>query len=455
MSAARGGIKSNPDLLSVSFNQDASCIATGTRKGYTITNCDPFGKVYGRSEGATSIVEMLFCTSLVALVGAGDRPNSSTRRLQIVNTKRQSTICELTFPTTILAVKLNRRRLVVVLEEKIYIYDISNMKLLHELETSSNPQAICALSPSSENSYLAYPSPRPSPSTPLSSTPPASSSHSSASSGGLLPSNTGDILLFDAVSLSVTNIIQAHKSPVAHVALNSTGTLLATASDKGTVIRVFSVPNGDRLHEFRRGSYPARIYSIAFNAVSSLLCVSSDTETVHIFKLTSGAGKRGGKNGAGPMVAGGPDWGEERDRFGSPSNGGGSDAGSSMGGYEGLIESKKRENQGVSGTFRRKSLSLTGKLAGSVVGSVGGFLPGAVTGMWDPQRDFAYLKIPTGGVKSVVALSGSSPQVMVVTSEGVFYSYAIDLEHGGECVLQKSYSLLDGLGDESGSPMGD
>lgn len=38
-------------------------------------------------DGATSIVEMLFCTSLVALVGAGDRPNSSTRRLQIVNTK--------------------------------------------------------------------------------------------------------------------------------------------------------------------------------------------------------------------------------------------------------------------------------------------------------------------------------------------------------------------------------
>lgn len=92
-SAARGGIKSNPDLLSVSFNQDSTCIATGTRRGYTITNCDPFGKVYGRSDGATSIVEMLFCTSLVALVGAGDRPASSTRRLQIVNTKVGPSFC--------------------------------------------------------------------------------------------------------------------------------------------------------------------------------------------------------------------------------------------------------------------------------------------------------------------------------------------------------------------------
>lgn len=53
--------------------------------------------------------------------------------------QRKSTICELTFPTTILGVKLNRKRLVVVLEERIYVYDISNMKLLHEIETSANP----------------------------------------------------------------------------------------------------------------------------------------------------------------------------------------------------------------------------------------------------------------------------------------------------------------------------
>jgi len=48
-------------------------------------------------DGATSIVEMLFCTSLVALVGAGDRPSSSTRRLQIVNTKVRFTLPSL-FP---------------------------------------------------------------------------------------------------------------------------------------------------------------------------------------------------------------------------------------------------------------------------------------------------------------------------------------------------------------------
>jgi hypothetical protein len=48
-------------------------------------------------------------------------------------------ICELLFPSTILSVKMNRKTLVVVLEVEIYIYDISNMKLLHVIETSPNP----------------------------------------------------------------------------------------------------------------------------------------------------------------------------------------------------------------------------------------------------------------------------------------------------------------------------
>lgn len=39
-------------------------------------------------QGATGIVEMLFCTSLVALVGSAEsQASNSPRKLQIVNTK--------------------------------------------------------------------------------------------------------------------------------------------------------------------------------------------------------------------------------------------------------------------------------------------------------------------------------------------------------------------------------
>lgn len=80
--------KASQDLLSVSFNQDGSCLSVGTRRGYSIANVEPFGKVYTKSDGPCSIVEMLFCTSLVAVVGTADsQPSSSPRKLKIINTK--------------------------------------------------------------------------------------------------------------------------------------------------------------------------------------------------------------------------------------------------------------------------------------------------------------------------------------------------------------------------------
>ncbi|KAG8777009.1 autophagy protein, partial [Serendipita sp. 397] len=270
----------NSNMLFANFNQDFTCISVGTRKGYSITNCDPFGRVYTQNDGARGIVEMLFCTSLIALVGAADQPQSSPRKLQIVNTKRGSTICELLFPSSILAVKLNRKTLVIVLETEIYIYDISNMKLLHVIETAPNPEAICALSPSSENSYLAYPSTVPSPSL----------ASGSASTSSAAASQTGDVLIFSTTTKTVANVIQAHKAPISFLAINSTGTMLATSSDKGTVIRVWSLPGAEKLYQLRRGTSQASIHSITFNSMSTLLAVSSGHETVHIFKL----GQRGG-----------------------------------------------------------------------------------------------------------------------------------------------------------------
>lgn len=160
-----GTHKSSSSLLAVSFNQDASCLSVGTRKGYSIWNTEPHGRVFSKNVGPTGIVEMLFCTSLVALVGTGEQapPGATTaagatgrqgvaspRKVQVVNSNRQSTICELLFPSSVLGVKLNRKRLVVLLEEEIYIYDISNMKLLHTIETSPNPQGTSA--PSLESS---------------------------------------------------------------------------------------------------------------------------------------------------------------------------------------------------------------------------------------------------------------------------------------------------------------
>ena len=49
-------------------------------------------------------------------------------------------ICKLLFRSSILAVKLNWKTLVIVLEIKIYIYNILNMKLIHIIDTMPTPE---------------------------------------------------------------------------------------------------------------------------------------------------------------------------------------------------------------------------------------------------------------------------------------------------------------------------
>ncbi|THH10620.1 hypothetical protein EW145_g1196 [Phellinidium pouzarii] len=414
-------------MLFANFNQDFSCISVGTKKGYSITNCDPFGRVYTMNDGARGIVEMLFCTSLIALVGAADQPQSSPRKLQIVNTKRQSMICELLFPSSILAVKLNRKTLVVVLENEIYIYDISNMRLMHVIETTPNPEAVCALSPSADSSFLAYPSPVPSPTSPLSQQPAA------AAQPPATAQQSGDVILFSTRSLTVANVIQAHKAPISFLSINSTGTMLATASDKGTVIRVWNIPGSEKLYQFRRGTREARIYSMNFNVMSTLLAVSSAHDTVHIFRLGTQKPSGSSPNGKAPPLSPSPSIDSHDGTQGME------------GGYEAYIDGKKKSG-GVSQVLRRRSMKLTK----NITSSVGGYLPNTLTEMWEPHRDFAFLKLPVSGARCVVALSGTMPHVMVISSEGYFYSYNIDLENGGECSLMKQYSLLDSSDESTG-----
>lgn len=307
--------------------------------------------------------------------------------------------------------------------------------------------AICALSPSSENCYLAYPLPQKA--IPSSFAPP---SHSPPGPPGAthIPPTSGDVLLFDALKLEAINVVEAHRSPLSCITINNTGTLLATASDKGTIIRVFSIPSARKLYQFRRGSLPSRIYSMSFNTTSSLLCVSSATDTVHVFKLSGPSPPRNdGDNNTMSSAS------SHSKREGSASPGSDSQLDLTRStSYDGesTSPSSRKHNGTLFGMIRRTSQNV----GTSVAASVGAYLPTAVSEMWEPARDFAWLKIPktppsvqggalggfsTAPLRSVVAMSSNSPQVMVVTNEGHFYVYSIDLEKGGEGNLVKVYEV--------------
>lgn len=72
-------------------------------------------------------------------------------------------------------------------------------------------------------------------------------------------------------------------SAVTAICLNMDGSLVATASEKGQVIRIFKTENGLKVQELRRGTDKAIILGIAFDPVSKWISCSSVTGTIHVF----------------------------------------------------------------------------------------------------------------------------------------------------------------------------
>lgn len=528
--------ESLPVINFINFNQTGTCISMGTSLGFEIYNCDPFGKFYSEDSGGYGIVEMLFSTSLLAVVGIGDQPAMSPRRLRIINTKKHSVICEVTFPTSILSVKMNKSRLAVLLKEQIYIYDISNMRLLHTIETISNPHGIVALSPSTDNSYLVYPSPpkvinseikqnvttnninvstggtRPTGDVGQTGTDAKEADAGTDNNSNAIPSGNnmyspgksgittadkpqnvkndnniiknGDVILFNMKTLQPTMVIEAHKGEIAALALSFDGTLLATASEKGTIIRVFNVETGVKMYQFRRGTYPTKIHSMCFNSDNQFLAVTCSSKTIHIFKL--------GKN----QVIG---EGHESDNSNVDEEG--SDVASAAtrnadhsdeeihGDPEteaALLEAEsndmvllERSREPYVDASRRTVARMirksSQKFSRQAARTLEQIFPIKVSSLLEPSRHFASLKLPldsNSGVKSMTSIgelievdtseypelfdlseesqsirsnhSGSLVKMLpirVITSEGYLYNYVLDPERGGDCLLLSQYSL--------------
>nr|DAD38560.1 TPA_asm: hypothetical protein HUJ06_012882 [Nelumbo nucifera] len=245
------------ELLSVSWNQDYGCFAAGTSHGFRIYNCDPFKETFRRDlkSGGFGIVEMLFRCNILALVGGGANPQYPPNKVMIWDDHQSRCIGEFSFRSEVRAVRLRRDCIVVVLEHKIYVYSFMDLKLLHQIETLANPRGLCCLSHHSNTSVLACP--------------------------GL---HRGQVRI-EHFGLKVTKLINAHDNHIACLTLTMDGLLLATASTKGTLIRIFNTMDGTRLQEVRRGVDKAEIYSIALSPNVQWLAVSSDKGTVHIFSL--------------------------------------------------------------------------------------------------------------------------------------------------------------------------
>lgn len=251
---------SSHPILCASFNQDNSCFAIGTRDGFKIFDCNTGKLLYEQVIGAFFIVEMLYKSSLLAIVGAGEQPSLSPRRLCLFNTVSGTALRELNFLTSILAVRVSRKRLIVVLQEQSYIYDANSLEIKRIIDTVPNLKGLSAFSASSENPYLALPA----------------------------SVMKGSVLVYNVIDLQSHCEIHAHRSPLAALAFSSNGMYIATASEQGTIIRVHLISEATKSYSFRRGTYPSTIFSLSFGPSADrpdILLATSSSGSLHIFPL--------------------------------------------------------------------------------------------------------------------------------------------------------------------------
>ncbi|CAL8108649.1 unnamed protein product [Calicophoron daubneyi] len=443
----------NLPILFVDFNQDYTSIQVGTKSGYSLLSTvgDQIVETFSTTGDPVCIVGRLFNRSLVVSVSQNDM-----RKLLVSHSRINTLICHYRYTLTILAVKMNHQRLVVCVEDGIFIHNIRDMQMLHKIEeTPPNRNGVLALSACEENCYLAYPG-----------------SH-----------RVGTVFIFDAISFQNVTSIAAHDGLLAALAFNANATLLATASEKGTVIRVFSIPQGDKVAEFRRGlTRCVSICCLTFSMNNQYLVAASHTETVHVFKLESHSSN---KNSDNPHLL-------QYSRQRTSSSGSAASQNCSVDDPE-SVTSEDTHSIGGGAAVRGSPLSSglqdgSGSSSGSIVGSwssgiVGwmgstlkaysSYLPHQVSEIISQDRSFAYAHLPTGPASSFWPTSGSAssagdassplppssqpvglhkvaaviyyqnqPRLIVAGLDGLVHTFAIDQINGGEAALLRTQRLL-------------
>mmetsp|Transcript_33423 Transcript_33423/g.92342 ORF Transcript_33423/g.92342 Transcript_33423/m.92342 type:complete len:471 (-) Transcript_33423:225-1637(-) len=269
---ASGGPLGNVYLLSYAFNQDHSCFVCGTTAGFRVFKAAPVEEVHRREtppalqHKSVVLIAMLFKTNIFAMVTVSedDPSNSGLNKVHIWDDQRQKIVGELRCRNEVKGVALRRDIIAMICEYNIYVYTCSKLEVICTLPTIANSRGLCALAPAGDPWILCCP---------------------------VLPK--GAVKVQVGQDDQRTHVFVAHQTGLAAMSLNETGSLIATASETGTVVKVFKLSDGQLLYRLRRGAGSADIHCLAFRS-DRFLAVASSSSTVHIFKLDPDTGIREG-----------------------------------------------------------------------------------------------------------------------------------------------------------------
>ena len=300
-------------------------------------------------EGEIAMVIMLYRTNILALVGSDNNMSHKRSKLIIWDDSQKRPLSELKFNQNIMNIKLRKDKIIVVCRDKIYVFNLSTFKNIDIIETGDNSHGIVGVSYEPEQTLLAY------------------------------PDKKRGLVRIKNYEKSIVYHISAHENNIAYITLSYDGKLLATASEKGTLIRVFNTENGNILQEIRRGKNKADIKYICFEPNYKFIAATSNKGTIHIWSLAN------------------------------------------------TLKILNKNTEEETKIIENKTSGLK-------------WLPNFLGGeFFNSEWSFAQVRITDN--KSICCF-GADNTVIVVSTEGKYYKAQIDIEKGGECKIIQEEDLI-------------
>lgn len=273
-----------PAVLNVSFSDDRKAFTAALENGfkvYTTSDCEL--RDSRDTEDGIAIAAMLDTTRYFGLVGGGRQPkydpsevsssfciSSNTACLTLGqwilwDQRTQQPVLSQGWSNPVLRLHINKNHFLVAFRKSVMLYTNPNKtnaapQSLATHKTASNPYGLCCLG----MRYMTF--------------------------LGQSPGQVWIVELPRGGRKGDIGIIPAHDGALRQLCLSTDEQFIATASEKGTIIRVFSTLTNTKVAEFRRGIDPAIIFGLDFSPSSAMLAATGDKGTLHIFELATAPG---------------------------------------------------------------------------------------------------------------------------------------------------------------------
>ena len=257
----------------IGFNYDSSYFSIGTDIGFQIYTTNPLNLIVSRQlNGGIGLIKILEQSNIFCLVGGGKYPRFTPNKLIIWEDNNNEIKEEFRCNSFIINCYIKENCIFAICSDDISIINIKTMKMIKYINTLNNPRGISSVSDEPKKYMLAFPD---------------------YFKGNIIvmnfeeleKSNDQQIKKLEKLENKDITIKNAHKGNISVISFNFSGTKLASASDRGTLVRIFDIKENKQIAEFRRGNTEANIYSLNFSYDNSLLGLTSDHGSCHIFSL--------------------------------------------------------------------------------------------------------------------------------------------------------------------------